>query len=303
MAFFEKVWKYKVPISLNLVAAGTAQLVPLYYKLPNFQADVKASFPAIDSFLINHPVHVFIINWLALFLLPMLSVFMVKRAISKSIPMDEEKLSSFFAALEQPVQIKLNRFATKVVSLKESREGISGKKIFDEITQPRKQCRKIVEALYSFYTVVDEKNAEFKVVLYFVEDGEIKKNTIYAPPHLPPATSVEHLSAPDSPIMTAVRTREAVILEDIQDMRGPVRFVFRDQEDKRKGSLLCYPIVINHIGSAPMVLSVFANIPSYFNKNNKPVYDYVFRKFQNRLAIEYCLMVIKAAVTDAGGRK
>ena len=302
MPFLEKVWKYKVPISLNLVASGIAQLVPLYYKLPDFQAEVKSCYPAVDRFLTNNPVHVFLINWFALFLLPMISILMVKKVISKTIPMDEEKLSIFFAALEQPVQVKLNRFARKAVQILSAHDKPSGKKIFDEITQPRKQCKRIIEALYSFYMNVDNRGADFKVVLYFIEDGAVQKDVIYAPPNLPPATSIATLSAPDAPIMTAVRTREPVILEDIQDRSGPVKFVFRDKEDHRTGSLLCYPIVINHMGVAPMVLSVFSNVPNYFNKTNKPVYDYVFRKFQSRLAIEYCLMIIKHSVNGTGGK-
>ena len=50
-----------------------------------------------------------------------------------------------------------------------------------------------------------------------------------------------------------------------------------------------------------MVLSVFTDTPKYFNKANRVVYDYVFKKFQNRLAIEYCLMVLKDATKTSGG--
>lgn len=215
--------------------------------------------------------------------------------------MDAKCLGIFLSALEQPVQLKLDRFANALKDAKGATKKVKAKDTFNAITQPRIQCQRIVDAMYSFYCNVDDLDTKFKVVLYFIDEEKIKDNAIYAPLDSPPTTPVKSLSAQDSPIMTAVRKREPVILESVRSSNGSAKFVFRDQEDHRDGSLLCYPIMINHIGSAPMVLSIFTDTPKYFNKENRVAYDYVFKKFQNRLAIEYCLMVLKDATKTSGG--
>lgn len=147
---------------------------------------------------------------------------------------------------------------------------------------------------FYFFTTIDKQNRKIKVVVFNIDENlTIADTSHYYPRDSHPTTPKELLDNPKSPIINAAKKQKLIIVEDTQNPPQNIEFM-KAKDDERRGSLICYPILIPRLKRVRMVVSVFApHSPGYFQEYQRRVYDFVLERFRKRLAIEYCLLLLK----------
>ncbi len=248
------------------------------------------NFPKIALFLKNHPIMMvgFTAIWPAIG--ANLEIFS-----KKHIPLNEQGLLTFLETLERPVQTKLDRFSRKATALLDhNNKSISKQKFFCELTRPFKQIGAIVEAIYSYYKAIDNMGTSFKVVIFFVDNEKILERPLfYYPRDKRPSTPIELLQDEKSTVMTAIKKRKMIVVDDTS--KSGANFVTEDDE-KREGSIICYPVIIPGFNRVRLVISKVEDKSKYFSIKNKKIYEFVLRPFSRRLIVEYCLWLMREHV-------
>lgn len=287
-------------------AAFIAQAGPIFYRFTGVQTTIKRNIPILYDMLIGNDITIFSFCFILSAGLSIYGIPKVKLIFS-SIP--EKGLLTLFELIDTPVQYKLDRFSNKLKEIKEldasqsKKSGINAKDIFLDITQPVKQIKTIVESIFYYFTSLEDEKISAKVVVFFTKDMELLEDIgpYYYPRDCVPSTPISLLKNPKSPLMTAARTKKPVIIESVKKPPRDIEFV-RQPDDDRDGSLLCYPININHLNEVRMVISIFCTTPKFFTKENRAYYEFVLEKFKKRLVIEYSLLILKDRVEAKGGK-
>lgn len=298
-----RIWRYKYPILLYVVASAVAQMGPYFFRSLNIQQSVAKASPLLAEVMLANEPSIIAINTLLSISIALFGIPKIKTALSQHLPLNELGLLTFLRMLDVPVEYKLDRFSKKaheVLSAGDSlnRKVTNPKSIFNEITQPDKQINTIIEAIWYYYKSIDSGNTKIKVVLFFINNGIIDPGEVYYfPRDCAPNTSTDLISDPRTALMRSVRSGKMVVIDSVKNPPKDVIFA-RAEGDDRDGSLVCAPIKVNRLQQVRMVISLFAEKPKYFTKNDTEIYKFVLEPFQKRLIIEYCLLKIKSAVQD-----
>lgn len=304
-AKFGIIWNYKWPILLYLSALIVVQIGPYYYKSDTYRAFLYVQLPILYDLLRDYE---FVVTCTLFGLgaaIPLFGMPSIKSAFGRNLPLNEKGLLTFLKLLDVPVEFKLDRFCQKIChttpeDAKKKSVASFASSIFLEITQPEKQFKTIIESIFGYYSAIDTTNAKFKVVLFFIDNDTISGMPFYYPRDCSPSTPVDVLRNPKSAVMVAVKSGRPVIIENIKKPPKGIEFA-RAEGDDRPGSIMCFPIRINHVNKSRMVLSVFTETPGYFKKSNLEIYEFVIKPFQKRLVIEYCLLALKKMVQAQKG--
>ncbi|MFP5223275.1 MAG: hypothetical protein ACLGSA_13370 [Acidobacteriota bacterium] len=298
--WLDRLWRYKVPIILYICALVVVQIGPYYYRSDTIRGYLFVEIPSAYDFLRSYELLITVLLFVSGATIPLFGAPSIKAAFGRHLPLNEKGLLTFLKQLDVPVEYKLDRFSQKISKLtdeKEKRKPSSSfvKSLFLDITQPEKQIKTIIESIWGYYSAIDTTNSNFKVVLFFFEEELVQDPMFYYPRHCAPCTPIDILKDPKSAVMVAAKTGHPVIIEDINKSPKEVIFV-RQEGDGRTGSIMCFPILINHVNKPKMILSIFTETPGYFRRSNQKIYEFVLKPFKKRLVIEYCLLFLKKTV-------
>jgi hypothetical protein len=305
MEFATTLWKARWLWLRILITSVIPCLLLSYYQVNDIKIEINDMSPWLGRHLSSSPFSVNFFCFLIIAISQFLGNKSLREAVLSRIPLNETGLLTFLRVLERPVQKKLDRFTSVAHELlSDERQDVqySDSEIFCKITKPLEQMACILESIYQFYIGIDSDDARFKIVLYFVERGRLlEKPLLYSPSDCHPTTPIRLLSNSRSPIMTAIRLKKLCLIEDISKPPSGVEFI-RGDDRERTGSLLCYPVTVQHIGEVRMVISILCEgRANYFKKGNSKIYNFVFEKFRNRLVIEYGLYMLTLKANCAGG--
>lgn len=171
-------------------------------------------------------------------------------------------------------------------------------KIFLEITQPEQQIALLVKALHGIFEYLFKNKVNFRVGLMRVADNKPSEWFCFEPEDHPPRTSAKVLSAPTSAIMKALKTKEMVIVSDLQDelkkkSKEDRNFIKGSSDLSAEGSLLTFPIYCPNTKNPIYVLSVLAKQKKCLDEKNKELYFWIIDIFLSRILLEHHLMLLK----------
>ncbi|WP_461209910.1 hypothetical protein [Desulfocurvus sp. DL9XJH121] len=299
------VWKIKWALGLWLLAGFVVNL-PSHFYNPNTPAVAEIIFteyPSLHAWLTGHPVWAVLGSSTIAFILSGLSLFPLKSAYCSGIPLQDDGLLAFLDVIERPVSAKLDRFceiAKKLSATNGHPKGPEfGAKVFLEITQPESQIREIAQSIFLFFRALDQANTKLKVAIFYIKDKKVLDQPIaYAPSDSYPTTPIDKLNGPGTPIAKAIKTKKLVIVPDTSKTKQGINF-YREPDDTRRGSMICYPVVIPHLREVRLAICVYApESPGYFKDRTwaKQYYTFVFDKMQRRLILEHSLHMMRKRV-------
>ena len=114
------------------------------------------------------------------------------------------------------------------------------------------------------------------------------------------STPLTTLQRKDSTISITASRQEMIILPDLQaELKKEMherRFAEGNTEDSNNGSMICFPVKDTRTGAVPLVIAVKSNATNSFTTTRKKRYEYVLRRFAQRIAMEYQLRTLKEAI-------
>ncbi|MCK5125313.1 MAG: hypothetical protein KAR42_03565 [candidate division Zixibacteria bacterium] len=271
-------------------------IVPLILGVPPLLFAANSNIPFLKTFFDNHTTLATIcIFWPVLYLLFHYFIEICKPRVT----VDLEQLMSLFAAIDYIMGAKIERFGNEAKSILSQQNMPTDDVIFQKITQPIKQIDKIVEFVWHFFrSRTSDKNIDFRVALARMGEKHIEKYEFFQPMDDGPISTVEDLQNDCCGFSRAKQRGKIIIIPDIQlsaaESGEKCNFVITSEENKKKvGSMICYPIRHRNLNSIPYVLSISASKKGYFDIDNKETYEFILSKFAKRLSLEYGLLVLK----------
>ena len=200
--------------------------------------------------------------------------------------------------IESVVEEKRKRFASAVQTLLNG--GSSSPtcaKVFNTITQPKKQIESIIEALELCFKKLYPKEY-FKIALMRIEDNTLKEWVYFLPYTAKPNTDINELRDPDSTISHALASKRLIVVEDVQRelvKENNKKYVKGSTRDNENWSQLCYPVKSISSNEVIFIICIGAKKANFFqnNPNSLTSYEWLLSFFSSRLALEHSLAELK----------
>jgi hypothetical protein len=288
---------------LGALLSGVLPLILLtFFSIDSFHSSLTNQYVWL-SFLDEYEVQIIVVcvvlNALPTVVNPLISLLSTK---SKSFA-GLDGLTALIHSLKSIVDAKYKRFELVRNNLS-SQPGAPSNSIFSEITKPDQQIAIIVETIHLFIKEVAKQrvkgiqDSQIKVRLIKVESNDLNNYFHCAPENCQPYTPIAKLKNPDSTAFRCLENKRMILISDIEkELIKTERRYFpthkdsTDEYDVDKGSLICYPILLNN--EVQFVLCVSSNIPYFFKDHLKNVYKFVLDQFALRMKLEISLLKLK----------
>jgi len=273
-------------------------LVTAFYSNKTFGQYVTSNLPVVAQFLNAQAIWAIVCAAIYPGIVVALSQSVSQRVQSKGP--NVENLLALLATLDGVVGAKLNRFADFV----RNTQSLGKESAFCTITSPEKQIEELIRGVCTFFiaTQPDKPRRLIRVVLAVLEEGKVTALPIFFPQDEPVRATIEELNEPRSAIQLAAKGKKILIVEDIakevKKREAKRRFAPSGNEDDQFGSLICYPIVYNHTGIVPYVISIHCEEEGFFKHEEAALYELFLQRFALRICLEYSLQQIKGALCE-----
>ena len=285
-----------LPPALILFSIDHPESIPGSQATSSNQKIVEAAIPnfwdGLQDNIANHPFLFF--GMATAYLVILNGVLLFIRDMSDGgEEIDSEGLLTLFETLEKVVGAKATRFGGFIKKLHQGKE--SAVDVFNSITKPDQQIIMLVAGLHSFFDAIDSVGVNIRVCLISAKDGIPNDFYYYYPESEPPKASIEELQLPESTAATAIRKKRMVIVPDVQEEVGKENGQYvGDDSGQEERSLICYPVIHHYTSTVPYVIAVVADKSGYFKTTKKQIYNWIFRHFAVRIALEHSLLLLKA---------
>lgn len=217
--------------------------------------------------------------------------------------LDKTDIIYLSKALSPVMEAKKRRFTDYVIANK-SKQNINAYEAFSKLAHPLDQIRLLTLAILSVLTYIDEKykdnNANFRVGLLGIKDGQPHEWLEYAGGSGSPSLSPEQLSSPNSGVMVAIQTKNPVYINNLEKNWKSAQNTNSKNSDeplsRAKGSLVCYPVKYAYTNDVPYVITVRSEECNRFKPQD--LYNWAFEFYVKRMIVEHSLLVLKEKITD-----
>lgn len=206
---------------------------------------------------------------------------------------DSKGLLTLFESLEAIVGAKANRFGEYLKSYINGSK--NAKEVFQAITKPDQQIALIAAGLHGFFDAIDTVDVNFRVCVISTKGGLATDFYYYHPISEPPRAEIKDLQSSESTVSVCLRKKSIVIVPDVHEVveKGKNREYVGSTSGQDERSILCYPVMHHYTDDIPYVISVVADKKDYFRTEKKHFYNWVFRHFAVRMALEHSLLLLK----------
>lgn len=213
--------------------------------------------------------------------------------------LSKDILMGLITSINGIVELKAKRMGDCAHNIGDMKKG---KTIFLKITQPGKQLFLLITALRTIFEKIDPKTY-FRICLFEVKNDKLSGVYYYAPDDDAPKTPLTTLSQSESTIMSSIRDRKMIIIEDIQKelKKDKSRQYVRGTTEKEPGSQLCYPIV-DRKNNVIYVVAINGDRKRCLELSKKKLYSWVIAHIVLRIKLENSLLKLKESVEN-GDRK
>ncbi len=218
--------------------------------------------------------------------------------VAKKIPkLEIHNILNLFETINIVVDNKSKRFRSFLEEYMADKDN-SKKNIFQEITKPDQQIGLLINALKTYFENQSNNTIAYKVGLVRIIEGKIADWSAYCPEEYQPRTTIEQLSHPSSAIMQAIKTRNSILISDIQNE------LLKKQKQNRKmikgnrpldeeGSILVDPIISPTTKNVEYVITVAGDSKNSLTEGNLEIYRWILTNFRQRIILEHNLLTIK----------
>lgn len=250
---------------------------------------LSKNFPDVAQFLNTYNVLFFAAAAVYSYVLLAIAGAIVKRAASTDV--DRHDLLALLQAIDGVVGAKLGRFSKHARG-----NSLTAENAFATITDPVVQIAEITRCIAEYFNAAlpPKQKRLIRVVLAEITNDRISDIVCFFPQDAPIQSSIKDLNKPNSAIMTAVRTRRVVVIDDIAKelRRSNPSYVATGNQEDHVGSIICYPVVTGP-KQVSFVISIHCEEDKWFRRARAGVYGLALDRFALRMKLEYELLQLK----------
>ncbi|MCQ9376068.1 hypothetical protein NMQ14_17610 [Methyloversatilis sp. XJ19-13] len=282
-------------------------LLTAYYSSDKFSSKIRAAVPKIADFLDENIVYAMILSiviWVPISCL-------IRSVIVKSLrtePISWENAPQLvLKALDGIVGYKEKRFVEchqSFSEIKKRGEAITADRVFKEITNPKAQINRIVEAIHHTFGFLTQKPGSpvgnITTSLAFIQNGVLRDFICSFPANHKISAFVGGLSNENSTIMTCFKSERLIAISSVlneKTKKTPRYVTVCKENDDEDGSLLCYPIKLTNL-DADVVVSIFHPEAGVFDDRFRNKYREVLETFALRIRLEFALLDLRRIVEN-----
>jgi len=252
--------------------------------------------PIVSNFLSLNPFWVIVGSGILVIIIRGVFSLLKDYSLETSI-IDTETMVNITNTLDEIVKNKYSRFSNKVIQL--GSNPCPPGEIFTDITKPDQQILLLVAGLKKiFETIYKQQDAEIKANLMIIRKDIPVAWMVFLSKTDVQSTEPKELAEPQSSIMTAVKAKNVLIIDDIQSHIKEKnikkkQFIKANTADDSQGSLICYPISCKTSNAVEYVLTISCNRKNCFKSSHKPLYMWLLPMFASRILVEHALLKLK----------
>jgi len=290
--FLERWW---IRFGLGpLIVAAPAGLVSLYMSDEKGPHEFAAHFipSSLETVLHAHPVIAYGFPFAWIYLCTLL--YGLIDTLAKKKKLDIDSLVFLHRLLETIVESKAHRFGDYAKQLRGKTRPAN--QIFNQITQPEQQIALQVQGIHSFFSYL-YPDVGIRVGLASIENDIPTEWFYWVPENKPPHTPIESLQSEHSTLVTCLRRRDMMIVEDTQaearKENGGCFIHTREGVKDAECSLICYPVIDGYTSTISYVVNLATDRKDVLLEKNRDLYQWMFGHFALRMCLEHSLLTIK----------
>jgi len=225
--------------------------------------------------------------------------------IAKKIPkLEIHNIINLFETINIVVDNKSKRFRAFLEEYIVDGENRK-KNIFREITKPDQQIGLLINAIKTYFENQSNNTVAYKVGLVRIIDAQLHDWSAYCPEEYQPRTTIEQLSHPSSAIMQAIKSRNTILIPDIQSelskkQKQTRKMIKGNRSADEEGSLLVDPIISPTTKNVEYVMTIAGDSKNSLIESNLEIYRWILTNFRQRIILEHNLLTIKELEVSNG---
>lgn len=276
------------------ILVGINLVIVSGYSNERLQRSIR-EFPSFGNFLMDNPAKI---------IFGSVVIIYVYRGILKLLEyfLGYSKKSHIYAvtileSLESVVNKKYKRFVDTLNGYGD--HSPQKKTIFQDITQPDIQIEALMDSLVNCLKSLNVENDDLalRITLFKVHQSKPNKVVYNFPYDAPLRTSIGEFCDTNSTVSKAIASKKITIVEDtIKELKKNEKerqYIRGKTPENETYSIACYPVVFAKDTSVIYVISVSSSFRNFFNNKNISLYELIFKRYANRLALEHCLKLLK----------
>lgn len=207
-------------------------------------------------------------------------------------------LTALISALDNVVGKKMNRFGEYAKKMQNN--NMKKEEIFEKITQPDIQIEHLILNLHNLISLLTNDQS-IKIVLAEIKDSIPIEYKCFMPNDIIPPLNLTNGDAKNSFFHYCASERKTVFISDIEKhlnknkntKRKANNYVPSRNSDDNIGSIICYPVIHEHLNKVIYVISFKSKVVNLFNEKFKKDHSFFVDEFIKRLTLEYSLFYLK----------